>query len=296
MVIIGAGQAGLSVAYYLRSAGLVAGTDFVIFDRGPRPGGAWQHRWPALTLGTTHRVNDLPGLAELGLSFATADRSRPASEVVTEYYRRYEEHFGLAVVRPVTVTAVGTRDDGLMIDTTSELYGNHRTDAQALVNATGTWGAPFRPHYPGAESFLGRQVHTSDYRRAEDFAGQNVVVVGGGTSAIGFLLELDTVAAGLQWATRRPVCVGPMTASARPTCCSGPPDFAPRCAISPRSGCANRRVVCGWRPGHPSLIHESSSPVTDRRRARSGPPGRPDARRGPCSTCSRRYTPVKKPS
>ncbi|TFD55562.1 NAD(P)/FAD-dependent oxidoreductase [Cryobacterium frigoriphilum] len=205
VVIVGAGQAGLSVAYYLRSSGLVAGRDFVIFDRGPQPGGAWQHRWPALKLGTAHRVNDLPGLTDLGLSFENADRARPASEVVTEYYRRYEQHFELAVVRPVAVSRVGTRGPDLVVDTTSALYGDHRTTTQILVNATGTWGAPFRPHYAGAETFRGRQLHTSDYRTADEFAGQNVVVIGGGTSAIGFLLELEPVASHLAWATRRPV-------------------------------------------------------------------------------------------
>ena len=45
VVLIGAGQAGLSVAYYLKRFGLTAGRDFVIFDRGQTAGGAWQYRW-----------------------------------------------------------------------------------------------------------------------------------------------------------------------------------------------------------------------------------------------------------
>jgi cation diffusion facilitator CzcD-associated flavoprotein CzcO len=53
--------------------------------------------------------------------------------------------------------------------------------------------------------FAGLQVHTSNYRDAGDFAGLRVLVVGGGTSAIGFLLELEGVAAKTYWATRRPV-------------------------------------------------------------------------------------------
>lgn len=53
--------------------------------------------------------------------------------------------------------------------------------------------------------FRGRHVHTVDYRDAEDFRGQDVVVVGGGTSAIGFLMELEGVAGSLTWATRRPI-------------------------------------------------------------------------------------------
>jgi len=88
VVVIGAGQAGLAVAYYLRRFQLTPGVDFVVYDRGPRTGGAWQHRWDALKLGSAHHVNDLPGMGELGLSFETADRSLPARDIVAGYYRR----------------------------------------------------------------------------------------------------------------------------------------------------------------------------------------------------------------
>ena len=205
VVIIGAGQAGLSVAAFLRRFGLVSGQDFVIFDRGPDAGGAWQHRWEALRLGTAHKVNDLPGMGELGISFETADRSLPARQVVTDYYRRYERHFELNVVRPVTVTSVFNRRADLVVATTSPDSGEKETLARIVVNATGTWGAPFVPYYPGAHEFLGRQVHTATYVSAGEFAGQRVVVVGGGTSAIGFLLELDGIAADLTWVARRPI-------------------------------------------------------------------------------------------
>jgi len=177
VVIVGAGQAGLAVAYYLRRFELTPGEDFVILDRGPGTGGAWQHRWDALRLGSAHHVNDLPGMSELGLSFDTADRTLPAKDIVAGYYRRYEDHFGL--------------------------QGETRT--RIVVNATGTWGAPFIPWYPGMGDFAGRHLHTSSYSSADELAGQSVVVVGGGTSAIGFLLELEGVAGELTWATRRPV-------------------------------------------------------------------------------------------
>ncbi|WP_297371692.1 NAD(P)-binding domain-containing protein [Cryobacterium sp.] len=205
VVIIGSGQAGLSVAYHLGRFGLASGRDFVIFDRGADAGGAWQHRWESLRLGEAHRVNDLPGLAELGLSFESADRSRPARDVVTEYYRRFEEHFDLRVVRPITVASVFDRGADLVVRTESAEHGQRETVTRLLVNATGTWGAPFVPYYPGAGSFTGRQLHTSGYRDAAEFAGRRVVVVGGGTSAIGFLLELDGIAASLTWAARRPI-------------------------------------------------------------------------------------------
>ncbi|SMH42130.1 Pyridine nucleotide-disulphide oxidoreductase [Rathayibacter oskolensis] len=204
-VVIGAGQAGLSVAYYLRRLGLRPGSDFVVLDRGPLPGGAWQFRWEALRLGSAHRVHDLPGMDTIGLSFATADRRRPARDVVTEYYRRYEDAFELAVQRPEAVRSVtsatpGDRSADLLVETERT---TERT--RLLVNATGTWGSPFVPYYPGRERFRGTQVDTTEYVRAADFADQQVIVVGGGTSAIGFLLELERVARSVTWATRRPV-------------------------------------------------------------------------------------------
>ncbi len=204
VVVIGAGQAGLSVAYYLRRLGLDAGNDFVLLDRGPGSGGAWQFRWEALKLGYAHRVNDLPGMEELGLSFETADRQAPAKEVVADFYRRYEQHYGLQVVRPSDVTRVEATVDGFLVTFEGE-FGAREVSSQLIVNATGTWGAPFVPWYPGMNDFQGRHLHTVEYGDAAEFAGKDVVIVGGGTSAIGFLMELENVAGSLTWVTRRPV-------------------------------------------------------------------------------------------
>lgn len=234
VAVIGAGQAGLSVAFYLRRFELVADEDFVMLDRAHGPGGAWQHRWSSLRLGTAHKVNDLPGMADLGLSFETADRTLPAKEVVADYYGRFEQHYDLRVHRPIDVRRVTNDGVDLRIEfadlsprpvaeeeekargffgrrrrtfreaeASSASGGELRT--QFLVNATGTWGSPFVPYYPGMGDFRGRHVHTSDFVDAEDFRDLNVVVVGGGTSAIGFMLELEGVAAELTWVSRRPI-------------------------------------------------------------------------------------------
>ncbi|GAB3041337.1 NAD(P)-binding domain-containing protein [Parafrigoribacterium mesophilum] len=204
VVVVGAGQAGLSVSYYLARLGLSPGAEFVVFDRGPGTGGAWQLRWEALRIGSAHRINDLPGMDELGISFEDAGRTVPARDVVADYYRRYEEHYGFHVQRPAVVHSVFNRGSELIV--AYETAGSAgELSADVVVNATGTWGSPFVPWYPGRDRFTGRQLHTTDYVDADDFAGQSVVVVGGGTSAIGFLLELENVAAELVWVTRGPI-------------------------------------------------------------------------------------------
>ena len=204
VVVIGGGQAGLSVSYYLKRLGLDPGNEFVVLDRGPGTGGAWQFRWEALRIGSAHRINDLPGMEELGISFENADRQSPAKDVVADFYQRYEEHYGFQVVRPASVSSVQNVGANLRV-TFNDGQGDQHVTTDIVINATGTWGSPFIPWYPGLKSFEGRHVHTTEYTRAEDFAGQKVVVVGGGTSAIGFLLELENVAESLTWVSRRPI-------------------------------------------------------------------------------------------
>ena len=204
VVVIGGGQAGLSVSYYLKRLGLDPGNEFVVLDRGPGPGGAWQFRWDALRIGSAHRINDLPGMDALGLSFETADRTLPAKEVVADYYEQYERFYGFQVVRSAAVSRVENAGDRMVV-TFSDDQGEQTVTTDVVINATGTWGSPFIPWYPGRDSFAGRHVHTAEYVDAADYAGKSVVVVGGGTSAIGFLLELEPHAAETTWVSRRPI-------------------------------------------------------------------------------------------
>lgn len=195
VVVIGAGQAGLSAAYHLRRIGLLPGENFVVLDHAPRPGGAWQFRWPSLTYGKVHGMHSLPGMELTG-----ADDDRPSSEVIGAYFEAYERRFDLQVHRPVEVSAVREGQEGRLLVETSE--GTYTS--RALISATGTWGRPFWPRYPGQETFRGRQLHTADYPGPEEFAGLKVVVVGGGASGTQHLMEIAEVAAETYWVTRRP--------------------------------------------------------------------------------------------
>lgn len=196
VVVIGAGQAGLSTAYHLKRLGLAGGRGFIVLDRERRAGGAWQHRWPSLTLSTVNRIHDLPGMKFTDV-VGTEAAAVEAAVAVPRYFAAYEAAFELPVFRPVEVKVVCDRGGRLRIESDRGLFS-----ARGLVNATGTWESPYIPDYPGKDIFTGRQLHTHDYRTANELAGQHVVIVGGGISAIQLLDEISKVTT-TTWVTRR---------------------------------------------------------------------------------------------
>jgi thioredoxin reductase len=197
IVVIGAGQAGLSSAYHLRRHTLAPNRGFIVLDQSPQPGGAWQFRWPSLKLSTVNRIHDLPGM-RFSEAVDTEATEVEASVAVPQYFAAYEKAFSLPVYRPVKVIVVCDRGERLRVET-------DRGDVSAggIINATGTWETPYIPDYPGKDRFTGRQLHTRDYRTAEEFEGKHVVVVGGGISAIQLLDEISRVTT-TTWVTRRP--------------------------------------------------------------------------------------------
>ena len=197
IVIIGAGQAGLSSAYHLKRRGVVPNRGFVVLDQSPNAGGAWQFRWPSLTLSTVNRIHDLPGMP-FSDAIDTAATEVEAAVAVPRYFAAYEKAFDLPVYRPVKVTVVCDRGDWLNVET-----DRIAVSTRGIINATGTWETPYIPEYPGADRFAGRQLHTRDYRSAAEFVGKHVIIVGAGISAIQLLDEISRVTT-TTWTTRRP--------------------------------------------------------------------------------------------
>ena len=187
-VVIGGGQAGLSSSYHLKKRGI----SHVLLDSNPGPGGAWQHRWDALTMRDVHRVSDLPDDP-----IPDAADTERANTFVPAYFADYERVHDLPVIRPVQVRSVSDTDGLLRIEADQGTWLS-----RTLVNATGTWTRPFIPYYPGAETFAGEQLHTVDYPGPEHFRGKRVLVVGGGASAVQFLGALRPLTDTL-WVTRR---------------------------------------------------------------------------------------------
>lgn len=194
LVVVGGGQAGLATSWYARRAGL----DHVVLDASPSPGGSWPHMWDALRLFSPAEHSSLPGWP---MPAPPGDRDEyPDRDHVVSYLTAYERRYGLPVRRGVRVSKLARSVDGTwFVATDAGTVG-----ARHVVSATGTWTAPFVPYVPGAASFPGRQLHASQFVRAQDHAGQRVLVVGGGNSGAQVAAELVHVTSTL-WATRDPV-------------------------------------------------------------------------------------------
>ncbi|MVO90341.1 SidA/IucD/PvdA family monooxygenase [Streptomyces sp. p1417] len=192
VVVVGGGQAGLAAGYHLRRQGL----DFAVLDTAPAPGGAWQHMWESLRLFSPAEHSSLPGR----LMPTQPGQAYPDAAHVVDYLTDYEKRYDLPVHHGVRVEAVHRDGDRLLIETDS---GNWR--ARAVISATGTWSRPFVPATPGRGTFAGRQLHTVGYQNPGGFAGQHVVVVGGGNSGAQIAADLTLDGRSeVTWATRRP--------------------------------------------------------------------------------------------
>ncbi len=201
VIVIGAGQAGLSAGYHLTHRGFRPAPDdsaertFVILDANPAPGGAWQHRWESLHMATVNGIFGLPGFP-----VPQTDPDEPSREAVPSYFAAFEQLNRLPIHRPVKATSVSRADDDprgeLIVETSAGQW-----HSRAIINATGTWNNPVLPRYPGQDLFTGRQLHTRDYVSADEFAGQRVAIVGGGISAVQQLDEISRVSTTF-WFTR----------------------------------------------------------------------------------------------
>jgi putative flavoprotein involved in K+ transport len=180
VAVIGGGQAGLAVGFYLRRTELA----WTILDAQEGPGGAWRYGWESLRLFSPARFSSLPGWLMPG-----STDEYPTRDHALDYLVKYEERYGLGVQRPVRVHAVRHDDGRFRIETDRGEWG-----ADAVVSATGSWATPYVPDVPGREHFRGVQLHSAAYRSPDDFAGKRVLVVGGGNSGAQILAELSLVA------------------------------------------------------------------------------------------------------
>jgi putative flavoprotein involved in K+ transport len=176
-VIIGGGQAGLSVGYHLKRQG----RPFVILDANERIGDAWRKRWDSLRLFTPARYS---GLA--GWRFPAPAVSFPTKDEMADYLESYAARFDLPVRTGVKVDGLFREGDRFVVAS-----GNRRFEAEHVVVATGANQVPKVPAFADDLRSTIVQPHSSQYRHPSQLQKGPVLVVGAGNSGAEIAFEVS---------------------------------------------------------------------------------------------------------
>jgi len=187
-VIVGGGQAGLGVSYFLQQNG----NNHVVFEQG-QIGASWlAGRWDSFQLNTPNFLNVLPGLPYDG---PEADGFWRADKLVN-YFQHYVNHFQLPVRTGVTVVSVqrSADEEGFIVKTRREGQAEESVSSRSVVVAAGLQRIPKLPSMRSRLPDDIIQLHTADYRNPQGLPPGAVVVVGSGQS--GCQITEDLLSAG----------------------------------------------------------------------------------------------------
>jgi cation diffusion facilitator CzcD-associated flavoprotein CzcO len=191
-IVIGAGPAGLASAACLSRRGFRAR----VLEKAGDVGSAWRAHYDRLHLHTVKTHSALPGLP-----FPKEASKYPSRREVIAYLEAYARHHGIEPEFHETVTQVLPAGDGWRVLTA----GGTDARADVVVVATGANRVPRVPDFPGQAAFGGRILHSRDYRNAEGFAGQRVLVVGMGNTGAEIALDLAERGVAVTIAVRSPL-------------------------------------------------------------------------------------------
>lgn len=176
-VVIGGGQAGLAIGYYLAQHN----HDFVILDAGDRVGDVWRNRWDSLRLFTPARYSSLPRL-----SFPAPDSYYPTKDEMADYLEVYAEEFDLLVCLKTKVDTLTRVQSGNRYVLAAD---SQRFTANNVVVATGPLQHPNVPEFADELSPSITQLHSSAYQNPDQLP-DDVLVVGAGNSGAEISVEL----------------------------------------------------------------------------------------------------------
>ena len=177
-VIVGGGQAGLSVGYHLKKEG----RPFVILDAGERIGDSWRDRWDSLRLYSPAFRDGLPGMP-----FPAPRTTYPTKDEMGDYLEAYANRFELPVRSGVAVETL-TKANGRYVATA----GEQRFEADNVVVATGVFQRPFTPGFAGELDPRITQLHSNDYRNLSQLQEGPVLVVGAAHSGSDIAFEASS--------------------------------------------------------------------------------------------------------
>ncbi len=175
-LVIGGGQAGLSVGYHLARRGV----PFLILEGGERIGDAWRQRWDSLRLFTPAKLAGLDGLR-----FPAPPNSFPTKDAMADYLELYARTFELPVRSGVRVDRLSRLGDRFVA-----VSGARRFEADQVIVAMANYQRPRIP--PFARDLDSRivQLHSFEYRRASQLQAGDVLVAGAGNSGAEIAIEL----------------------------------------------------------------------------------------------------------
>jgi putative flavoprotein involved in K+ transport len=176
-VVIGGGQAGLSVGYHLQRRGV----PFVILDASERIGDAWRNRWDSLRLFTPAKFSGLDGMR-----FPAPPNSFPTKDAMGDYLEGYARHFQLPVRSGVRVERLSRLGDRFLV-----VAGDQQFEADNVVIAMTGWQRPRVPAFASELNPRIVQLHTFEYRNPSQLQLGGVLIVGAGNS--GAEIALDVV-------------------------------------------------------------------------------------------------------
>jgi putative flavoprotein involved in K+ transport len=175
-VIVGGGQAGLSVGYHLKQRNL----PFVILDANPRIGDSWRNRWDSLRLFTPARFD---GLA--GMPFPAGPHTFPTKNEMGDYLAAYATRFALPVRSGTVVDGLTRRGDRFVVSA-----GEQQFEADNVVVAMANYQKPRVPAFASELNPGIVQLHSFEYRSPAQLQEGPVLLVGAGNSGAEIALEL----------------------------------------------------------------------------------------------------------
>jgi putative flavoprotein involved in K+ transport len=176
VIVIGGGQAGLSVGYYLRRRGL----RFVILDAERRVGDAWRKRWDSLRLFSPARFDAL-----VGMPFPAPPDAFPTRDEMADYLEAYAQRFRLPIRSEVRVESLTRRNGRYLVRAAGQ-----ELSADQVVVAMANYQVPRVPELGSALAPGIVQLHSSQYKNAEQLRPGPVLVVGAGNSGAEIAVEL----------------------------------------------------------------------------------------------------------
>jgi putative flavoprotein involved in K+ transport len=175
-VVIGGGQAGLSVGYYLARQG----RSFTILDAGERVGDSWRHRWDSLHLFTPARFDGL-----VGMPFSAPPFSFPTKDQMADYLEEYARRFQLPVMNGIRVDRLSRAGDGYLIEA-----GARQFEARHVVVAMSSYQVPRVPALSKQLRPDIVQLHSSEYRNPQQLKPGGVLLVGAGNSGAEIAIDV----------------------------------------------------------------------------------------------------------